>query len=80
MPGNRDEFPFSQAEWSLPSYFPPFVRSRESSVKSERKLIVTPQGLSGVDRSGSLGLWIFRSVVPKALRFLGLWVLKSLGT
>ena len=26
VPGNRDEFPFSQAESSLPSYFPPFVR------------------------------------------------------
>ena len=22
VPGNRDEFPFSQAKWSLPSYFP----------------------------------------------------------
>ena len=26
LPGNRDKFPFSQAEWSLPSYSPPFVR------------------------------------------------------
>ena len=24
MPGNRDDFPFSLAEWSLPSYFAPF--------------------------------------------------------
>ena len=30
MPGNRDEFPFSQAEWSLPSYFPPVCTFSEN--------------------------------------------------
>ena len=25
VPGNRDEFPFSQAEWSLQSYFLPLL-------------------------------------------------------
>ena len=38
VPGNREEFPFSQAEWSLPSYFPPFVRSRESPVTASENL------------------------------------------
>ena len=31
VPGNRDEFQFSQAEWSLPSYFPRFCMFPEKS-------------------------------------------------
>ena len=38
MPGNRDEFPFSQAEWSLPSYFPPLYVFRKFQC-SERKTL-----------------------------------------
>ena len=41
VPGNRDEFPFSQAEWSLPSYFPRFVRFPAKSSLVREKPIVT---------------------------------------
>ena len=38
VPGNRDEFLFSQAEWSLPSLFSPVSREVQFSA---RKPIVT---------------------------------------
>ena len=41
VPGNHDDFPFSQAEWSLPSYFPRFVRFPSKSSLVREKPIVT---------------------------------------
>ena len=41
VPGNRDEFPFSLAEWSLPSYFFPVLYVSREFKFSERKPIVT---------------------------------------
>ena len=41
VPGNRDKFPFSQAEWSLPSLFSPVLYASREVQFSARKLIVT---------------------------------------
>ena len=50
MPGNRDGLPFLLAEWTLPSYFPPFwtFPAKSSLV---RKNISSHKGLN------SVGLW-----------------------
>ena len=41
VPGNRDEFLFSQAEWSLPSLFSPVLHVSREVQFSARKPIVT---------------------------------------
>ena len=41
VPGNRDEFPFSQDEWSLPSYFLPLLYVSREVQFNARKPNVT---------------------------------------
>ena len=38
VPGNRDEFSFSQAEWSLPSYFPRYCTFPAKTILASENL------------------------------------------
>ena len=79
---NRDEFPFSQAEWFLPSYFSPVLYVSREVQFSARKPIVKISQTKLSARTAGARVMCFKFLAGTLVSltlFQGQSILKSLG-